>query len=225
MIDRLSAINSFLVATLPAASTRADTAECRCRPNRQGPRFSRTSSISLAEKPPPPRMWLITNAAMKSGSLRGIAPSPNTATDCGTFISMICCLPALTGSVFATGTRSALSGNPPNTSSSNLPSVAASISPTATTFRLLLANVRLWNAARSSRVILLTVSLVPFDGRRIGVTGKRQRIPFAARDLIRVLVGIRQIGQQAAGGYDRPRQHRSAAFAPRVSTAQRLCRD
>ena len=76
-------------------------------------------------------------------NLKVVAVGDIDAATFGTFISMICWRPTLTGAVCFTSVSSAEAGKPPNTSSRSLPNVAASMSPTATTFKLLRANRRL----------------------------------------------------------------------------------
>ena len=80
---------------------------------------------------PPPKIWLTTVAAMKSGSLRAIPSRPKRIVDCGTSIGVTCRVPAPAKAAGATGVRRAFSGSGPNTSSRWLASAAASIAPTA----------------------------------------------------------------------------------------------
>ena len=66
---------------------------------------------------PPPKIWLTTVAAMKSGSLRAIPSRPKRIVDCGTSIGVTCRVPAPAKAAGATGSRLAFSGSGPNTSS------------------------------------------------------------------------------------------------------------
>ncbi len=67
---------------------------------------------------------------MKFGSWRLMPGPPNVTTVCGTSSGMKARCGGLAASTSATGVRLALAGNPPKVWSSNLPSVAASTSPT-----------------------------------------------------------------------------------------------
>ena len=98
----------------------------------------------------------------------------------------------------ATGVRFALAGSCPNTVSSILARVGASMSPTTTTRRLLRANVRDQNLARSSRRHALHGRRRAVRRPAVGMAGEGHRLPLVGGDAVGVARGVGEAGQDLA---------------------------
>ena len=139
---------------------------------------------------------MTTKAVRKSGSLRGMAPRPNTATDCGT--------PMLDHLLTAAGQRLRFAdGNEIGFRGQAAEDVVDELSKFG---RRDIADRNDLEVIAGKRSLVIGREIIVRDARDrrhrpirrtgVGMAGEGLRIPFALRDFIGVLVGIGEVCQQ-----------------------------